>query len=105
METDVIAERLEHVIKSLSELKDENKSVHDKMITKQDHTNGRVRALEKWRMFILGALATIGFFGWVIKEEYIESKITKEQLIIQTEQIKDLNKRVQAIEDIIIKIN
>ena len=32
-------------------------------LTKQvSKTNGRVKALELWRMFILGALAVIGFF-------------------------------------------
>lgn len=103
METDVIAERLKNLTDMVVEFKEENKEVHGKMITKQDHTNGRVRALERWRMFILGSLFAIGLFGWIIKDKYKESNLTREQLIIQNEQIKDLNKRIQVIENIIIE--
>ena len=61
-----IAERVENVIKNQEDNHQENKEEHAKIIERQDHTNGNVTALQKWKAYLLGAGAVLYFMVSVI---------------------------------------
>lgn len=43
------------------------------LTTQVKQTNGRVRALELWRMFVLGALAII---GWMVSPDIVQKVLS-----------------------------
>lgn len=51
--------KLDEIKESISELKKDNIEAHAKMDVKQDKTNGRVKNLELWKMFLMGAWAVL----------------------------------------------
>jgi len=51
---EVILERVNNIIKLQEENHKENKEDHAGIIARQDHTNGNVSRLEKWRYLVAG---------------------------------------------------
>lgn len=49
-----ISERLDNVINSINNNHTENKEDHAGIIARQDHTNGNVSKLEKWKYLVCG---------------------------------------------------
>lgn len=86
---------------------DENEKDHANLDANQKFTNGKVRKLEVWKGTIIGAIAVIVFIaGFCIrdylnfKESYVDSQ--KEHIRIN-ENIRQIDGRLQSIEEIIIK--
>ena len=53
----VIIERLDHVIRRIDDLDDKSTRIENQA----RQTNGRVTALEKWKAYVLGAIAMATF--------------------------------------------
>jgi hypothetical protein len=64
--TDVLEERIENDKEATRLFREQLTNTLARIEAKQDHTNGRVKKLELWRMFILGGFAALSA-PWALK--------------------------------------
>jgi len=79
----VVVERLDNVKDKIETNHQENKEEHEKIMKKQDYTNGKVRSLQIWKATMAGALIIISVISGYIISDYISNK---EMLIINQQE-------------------
>jgi len=79
----VVVERLDNVKDKIECNHQENKEEHEKIMKKQDYTNGKVRSLQIWKATMAGALIIISVISGYIISDYISNK---EMLIINQQE-------------------
>lgn len=57
MQVETVLERIDGVVNLINEKFDENKTAHTAIQTRVDLTNGRVKKLELWKAYLVGAWA------------------------------------------------
>jgi hypothetical protein len=89
---EVLAERIDgltHLVNEKFEVVNEkfavNEKGHDKILTQTTSTNGRVKALERWRYFIAGGIAVACFFLGLMGKYIINDYTQVKGVLSQTE--------------------
>lgn len=78
----------------IEDIKQENKTAHENLDKKVTATNGRVKALELWRMFLIGAwtvLTIVTPLGWYI----VVHSFSQYQEKLQSQVSLEINKAIQ----------
>jgi hypothetical protein len=63
---EVIIERIENVKRLVEDSREENRKGHNDIKERQDHTNGNVTNLQKWKAYLVGAWTVIAFTSTVL---------------------------------------
>ena len=88
---------------------DENAKEHQTLDSNQKYTNGKVRRIEIWKGTIVGAVAVVVFVSGYALKDYFEFKTAmfeyQKQNMVVNEKIKNLDSRIQSLEEIIIKVD
>ena len=50
------------ILTAIHDFKKDNSKDHDKIVTRLDKTNGRIKSLELWRAYLVGAWAILSLF-------------------------------------------
>ena len=81
---DVIIERIEGLKLWIGEKFDENKKEHKSLQDRVDSTNGRVKKLEIWRAYLIGAWAVVsivlGISSTILIRYYINNNNVESQI-------------------------
>jgi len=70
----VVVERLDNVKEKIECNHQENKEEHEKIMEKQDYTNGKVKSLQIWKATMAGALIVISIISGYIINDYIANR-------------------------------
>lgn len=65
----------EHLTSEINNLRNEMKAEFKEVKDKQDKTNGRVKRLEIWRAYIVGALAVLNTIVYPVVLIYVQNHI------------------------------
>lgn len=106
----VIIERMDNIKTTIENNHNENKEQHNTIMTKQDFTNGKVRALQIWRGTLAGALLVISIIAGYVITDYIgnkksladhetQSAINREIMIKNSENISRLEQSISDLRE------
>jgi len=73
--TEVIVERIEGLRALTEERFNENQRDHNELVAQARQTNGRVKALEKWRYGLAGAIAVLTTLAIPLLVEYLKNHL------------------------------
>lgn len=99
--TAVLVERMDNILETMKNNHTENKEAHQGIMERQDHTNGNVTALQKWKAYLIGAWAVVSLTYPLIGYLYFENMKHEMKEIAQEEVVSVLQKNFDG--DVIIK--
>lgn len=92
-----IADRIEDLLRTISDQHIENKEAHKEIIERLNYTNGKVRGLQIWKAGIVGAVTVIGLIASYMINDYLRSK---EMLIVHEKNDAVMEQKISVLERI-----
>jgi len=104
----VVVERLDNVKEKIECNHQENKDEHEKIMKKQDFTNGKVRALQIWKATMAGALAIISMVSGYVINDYITNREEVAESVhtaaANYEIVKQNTENIKRLEQVILEL-
>jgi len=101
MNEGVLIERIENIKKTLEDNHRENKEAHEKIMTKQDFTNGKVRSIQIWKASIVATMSLLAALSFYAIRDYQD---TKSILISHEKESSTTELRLERLEEEFNKI-